>query len=79
MTDDEQPMRLSREDLYEVVWSKPMMELAKDFGRGAGEALSAAGDSGSRTWLLGAGGCESNAIPTEVAKKASRSGITIAH
>lgn len=23
---------LSREDLYELVWSKPMAELAKDFG-----------------------------------------------
>jgi hypothetical protein len=25
-------LTLSREDLYELVWSKPMMELAKDFG-----------------------------------------------
>lgn len=32
MTDDKKPMTLSREDLYELVWSKPMMELAKDFG-----------------------------------------------
>jgi hypothetical protein len=29
--DDEKPMPLSREDLYELVWSKPMRELAKDF------------------------------------------------
>jgi hypothetical protein len=26
------PLTLSREDLYELVWSKPMLELAKDFG-----------------------------------------------
>ena len=26
------PLTLSREDLYELVWSKPMTELAKDFG-----------------------------------------------
>jgi hypothetical protein len=33
MTDDEgQPLTVSREDLYELVWSKPMRELAKDFG-----------------------------------------------
>jgi hypothetical protein len=32
MTDDEKPITLSRDDLYELVWSKPMMELAKDFG-----------------------------------------------
>jgi hypothetical protein len=32
MSDDgEKPMTLSREDLYELVWSKPMRELAKDF------------------------------------------------
>ncbi|HMN47396.1 MAG TPA: hypothetical protein PKE27_22665 [Povalibacter sp.] len=28
----ETPITLSREDLYELVWSKPMLELAKDFG-----------------------------------------------
>jgi hypothetical protein len=28
----EAPLRLSREDLYELAWSKPMSELAKDFG-----------------------------------------------
>jgi hypothetical protein len=33
MTEDhETPITLSREDLYELVWSKPMLELAKDFG-----------------------------------------------
>lgn len=33
MLDDEAVARtLSREDLYELVWSKPMVELAKDFG-----------------------------------------------
>jgi hypothetical protein len=32
MSDDDKPMTLSREDLYELVWSKPMSELAKDFG-----------------------------------------------
>lgn len=33
MADDEEIARtLSREDLYELVWSKPMLELAKDFG-----------------------------------------------
>jgi hypothetical protein len=32
MTDDDKPLTLSREDLYELVWSKPMLELAKDFG-----------------------------------------------
>jgi hypothetical protein len=26
------PLTLSRDDLYELVWSKPMIELAKDFG-----------------------------------------------
>jgi len=26
------PLTLSREDLYELVWSKPMLELARDFG-----------------------------------------------
>lgn len=25
-------LTLSREDLYELVWSKPMADLAKDFG-----------------------------------------------
>ncbi len=30
--DDNTPITLSREDLYELVWSKPMRELAKDFG-----------------------------------------------
>ena len=28
----EPDLNLSREDLYELVWSKPMAELAKDFG-----------------------------------------------
>jgi hypothetical protein len=33
MTEEEDtPITLSREDLYELVWSKPMRELAKDFG-----------------------------------------------
>src|SRR5437016_14635265 len=33
MTEPEDtPLTLSREDLYELVWSKPMRELAKDFG-----------------------------------------------
>jgi hypothetical protein len=33
MTEDEDtPLTLSRQDLYELVWSKPMRELAKDFG-----------------------------------------------
>lgn len=34
MTDDgdTKPMTLSREDLYELVWSKPVTDLAKDFG-----------------------------------------------
>jgi hypothetical protein len=30
--DDPMPLTLSREDLYELAWSKPMSELAKDFG-----------------------------------------------
>lgn len=30
--DEERPLTVSREDLYELVWSKPMRELAKDFG-----------------------------------------------
>lgn len=30
--DDNKPMTLSREDLYELAWSKPISELAKDFG-----------------------------------------------
>ena len=29
---DTTPMTLSREDLFELVWSKPMADLAKDFG-----------------------------------------------
>src|SRR6201997_2741458 len=29
---EEEPLTLSREDLYELVWSKPMRDLAKDFG-----------------------------------------------
>jgi hypothetical protein len=29
---DSRPMTLSREDLFELVWSKPMADLAKDFG-----------------------------------------------
>jgi hypothetical protein len=29
---DEKPFTLSREDLYELVWSKPMRDLAEDFG-----------------------------------------------
>lgn len=33
MTEDHEiAITLSREDLYELVWSKPMLELAKDFG-----------------------------------------------
>jgi len=32
MTDDEKPLTLSREDLYELAWSKPILLLAKDFG-----------------------------------------------
>lgn len=30
--DENTPLTLSREDLYELAWSKPMRELAKDFG-----------------------------------------------
>ena len=26
------PLTLSRQDLYELVWSKPISDLAKDFG-----------------------------------------------
>jgi hypothetical protein len=29
---DDAPLTLSREDLYELVWSKPMSDLAQDFG-----------------------------------------------
>jgi hypothetical protein len=29
---EDTPITLSREDLYELVWSKPMLELSKDFG-----------------------------------------------
>lgn len=33
MTDETtSPLKLSREDMYELVWSKPMRDLAKDFG-----------------------------------------------
>jgi hypothetical protein len=32
MTRSGDPLTLSREDLYELVWSKPMTELAQDFG-----------------------------------------------
>ena len=33
MSDDtEKPLMLSREDLYELAWSKPISQLAKDFG-----------------------------------------------
>jgi hypothetical protein len=32
ISDDEKPLKLSREDLYELAWSKPITELAKDFG-----------------------------------------------
>ena len=30
--DTEKPLSVSREDLYELAWSKPLRELAKDFG-----------------------------------------------
>ena len=30
--DEETPLTMSREALYELAWSKPMRELAKDFG-----------------------------------------------
>jgi len=30
--DEEVPLTLSREDLYELAWSKPISELSKDFG-----------------------------------------------
>jgi hypothetical protein len=30
--DDEKPLTLSREDLYELAWSKPISDLAQDFG-----------------------------------------------
>jgi hypothetical protein len=29
--DEETPLTMSREALYELAWSKPMRELAKDF------------------------------------------------
>jgi hypothetical protein len=29
---DNKPLSLTRQDLYELAWSKPMSELAKDFG-----------------------------------------------
>jgi hypothetical protein len=32
MVDDDKPITLSREDLYELAWSKPILDLAKDFG-----------------------------------------------
>jgi hypothetical protein len=32
MDDDEKPLTLSREDLYELAWSKPISALAKEFG-----------------------------------------------
>jgi hypothetical protein len=32
LDDDDKAITLSREDLYELAWSKPMSELAKDFG-----------------------------------------------
>jgi hypothetical protein len=32
MDDAEEPLTLSREDLYELAWSKPLSTLAKDFG-----------------------------------------------
>jgi hypothetical protein len=32
MAGPDDPLTLSREDLYELVWSKPITELAKDFG-----------------------------------------------
>src|ERR1700733_1540742 len=32
MDDDEEPLTLTREDLYELAWSKPTSALAKDFG-----------------------------------------------
>jgi hypothetical protein len=32
VNDEEQGLTLSREDLYELAWSKPISELAKDFG-----------------------------------------------
>src|SRR6185437_15543271 len=32
MPRDSSPLILSREDLYELVWSKPLTELAQDFG-----------------------------------------------
>jgi hypothetical protein len=31
-SEDDTPLTLSREDLYELAWSKPLRELAKDFG-----------------------------------------------
>src|SRR5258707_4933833 len=30
--DEDERLTLSREDLYELAWSKPITELAKDFG-----------------------------------------------
>lgn len=32
VNDDEKPITLSREDLYELAWSKPITQLAADFG-----------------------------------------------
>jgi len=29
---EQSPLKIAREDLYELAWSKPMCELAKDFG-----------------------------------------------
>ena len=61
MTEDEaKPLTLSREDLYELVWSKSMRELAKDFGISdvaLAKRCRRLGIPVSRTWLLGASRC----------------------
>lgn len=72
MTDDDaKPLTVSREDLYELVWSKPMRDLAQDFDIRcrACQALPPIGHPGSGTRLLGSGRCRPDAPSSEAARK----------
>jgi hypothetical protein len=54
MTSDIDPLTLSREELYDLVWSKPMVELARDFGLSDASDRIATADSG----IGSSGACE---------------------
>ena len=57
--DEETPLTMSREDRYELAWSKPMRGAGQGFRYlrcGSRKALPAAGDRSPGKWLVGSCG-----------------------